>query len=73
LFKELAIFVFKKIYLCMMHCTLIKKIGIKSESSGGFFLETISCAKEEERTASADCKLVGFKHKIFEWRHRIVK
>jgi hypothetical protein len=49
-----------------------KKIGIKSESSGGFFW-TISCAKEEERTASADRKLGGFKHKIFEWRHRIVK
>jgi hypothetical protein len=37
------------------------------------FLETVSSAKGEERTASADCKLGGFKHKIFKWQHRIVK
>jgi hypothetical protein len=36
-------------------------------------LETSSSANGEERTASADCKLGGFKHKIFKWRHRIVK
>jgi hypothetical protein len=55
----------------MMHCTLIKKWH-KIRVLWWIFLETISCAKEEERTASADCKLGGFKHKIFEWRHMIV-
>ncbi len=29
-------------------------------------LETVSSAKGEERTASADCKLGGFKHRIFK-------
>jgi hypothetical protein len=37
------------------------------------FLETISNEKGEERAVSADCKLGGFKHKIFKWKHRIVK
>jgi hypothetical protein len=36
-------------------------------------LETISSAKGEEMAASADCKLGGFKHRIFKRRHRIVK
>jgi hypothetical protein len=50
-----------------MHDTLAhysKKLSI-NQSSPGFFLETISSAKGEKRTASADCKLGGFKHKIF--------
>jgi hypothetical protein len=57
----------------MMHQHTNKKIPIKSESSGGFFLQTISNEKEEERAATADCKFGGFKHKIFKWMHRIVK
>ena len=36
-------------------------------------METIVRAKEEEQTASADCKLGGLKHKIFKWLRRIVK
>jgi hypothetical protein len=42
-----------------------KKLSIKSESSGGFFFDTIFSANGEERTASADCKLGGFINKIF--------
>ncbi len=37
------------------------------------FLETIARAKEEEGTASTDCKLGGFKHKILRWQRRIVE
>ncbi len=36
-------------------------------------MKTISNEKGEERAASEDCKLGGFKHKIFKWKHRIVK
>jgi hypothetical protein len=36
-------------------------------------LETSSSVKGGDRTASADCKLGGFKDKNFKWRHRIVK
>ncbi len=36
-------------------------------------METISNEKGKERAASADCKLGGFKHKLFKWMHRIVK
>ncbi len=46
---------------------------MKSESSDGFFWKLFPVKKGEERTASADCKLGGFKHKIFKWQHRIVK
>ncbi len=50
----------------------IKKLSIKSDSSVGY-LETISSAKRKERAASVDRKWRGFKHKLFIWRHRIVK
>jgi hypothetical protein len=52
---------------------LIKKIVNKIRVLWWIFLETISSVKGEERAASADCKLGGFKHKILKWRHRIVK
>jgi hypothetical protein len=52
---------------------LIKNISTKTESSGGFFLKLFPDGKGEERAASADCKLGGFKHKIFKWQDRIVK
>ena len=51
----------------MIRWQTTQKTLIKPESSGGYFLETVSSAKGEERTASADCKLGGFKHKIFKW------
>ena len=46
---------------------------MKSESSGEFFWKLFPDGKGEERAASADCKLGGFKHKIFNWQDRIVK
>jgi hypothetical protein len=58
------------IYACCIG-KLIKKISIKSESSGEFFWKQFTDG--EERAASADCKLGGFKHKIFKWQDRIVK
>jgi hypothetical protein len=58
-----------------MHAALApnKKIVQKIRVLWWIFLKIISSAKGEERTASADCNLGGFKHKIFKWRHRIVK
>ncbi len=63
----------KKVYLCMLHRQTNQKISIKSESSGDFFWKLFPNGKGEERAASADCKLGGFKHKIFQWQDRIVK
>jgi len=57
----------------MLHRQTNKKISIKSESSGEFFWKLFPDGKGEERAASADCKLGGFKHKIFKWQDRIVK
>jgi hypothetical protein len=57
----------------MMINTILIKIVNKIRVLWRIFLETFSNAKEEERTASADCKLGGFKHKIFKWRRWIVK
>ncbi len=72
-FKVLAIFALKKVYLCMLHRQTNKKISIKSESSDEFFWKLFPDGKGQERAASADCKLGGFKHKIFKWQERIVK
>jgi hypothetical protein len=63
----------KKVYLCILHRQTNKKISIKTESSGEFFWKLFPDGKGEERAASADCKLGGFKHKIFKWHDRIVK
>ena len=60
------------IYACCIG-KLIKKISIKSESSGEFFWKLFPDGKGEERAASADCKLGGFKQKNFKWQDRIVK
>ncbi len=60
------------IYACCIG-KLIKKSSIKSESSGDFFWKLFPDGKGVERAASADCKLGGFKHKIFKWEDRIVK
>ncbi len=64
----------KKRYI-YAHCIgkLIKKILIKTESSGEIFWKLLPDRKGEERAASADCKLGGFKHKIFKRQDRIVK
>ena len=51
---------------------LIKKCN-KIRDLWCIFQETTSRAKGEERAASADCNLEGFKHKIFTRQHRIVK
>jgi hypothetical protein len=57
----------------MLHRQTNQKNLIKSESSGEFFWKLFPDGKGEERAASADCKLGGFKHKIFKWQDRIVK
>ena len=62
----------KKAYLDMIHWKTTQK-RYKIRVIWRIFLETISSAKEEEGTASADCKLGGFKHKIFRWQRRVVK
>jgi hypothetical protein len=41
----------------MLHRQPSKKISVKSESSGEFFLETFPDGKGEERAASADFKM----------------
>ncbi len=51
----------------MLHRQTNKKNSIKSESSGEFFWKLLPDGKGEERAALADCKLGGFKHKIFKW------
>jgi hypothetical protein len=59
----------KKAYLDVM-CWQTTPKTIKIRVIWWIFLETIASAKEEEGTASADCK---FKHKIFKWQRRVVK
>ena len=61
-----------KAYLDVM-CWQTTPLIIENQSHLVDFLETIARAKEEEGTASADCKLGGFKHKIFRWHRRVVK
>jgi hypothetical protein len=62
----------KKAYLDVM-CWQTTPKTFENQSHLVDFLETIPRAKEEEGTASADCKLGGFKHKIFRWQRRVVK
>jgi hypothetical protein len=62
----------KKVYLDVM-CWQTTPKKFKIRVTWWIFLESIASAKEEERTASADCKLGGLKHKIFRWQRRIVK
>jgi hypothetical protein len=62
----------KKSYLDVM-CWQTTPKTFENQSHLVVSFETVTRAKEEEGTASADCKLGGFKHKIFRWQRRVVK
>jgi hypothetical protein len=57
----------------MLHRQTNQKNLNKIRVLWGIFWKLFPDGKGEERAASADCKLGGFKHKIFKWQDRIVK
>jgi hypothetical protein len=62
----------KKAYSDVMCWQTTPKPILNQSHLVDFFWKQLQSAKEEEGTASADCKLGGFKHKIFKWQRRIV-
>jgi hypothetical protein len=63
----------KKAYLDVMCWQTTPKTFENQSHLVDFFGNNPLRAKEEEGTASADCKLGGFKHKIFRWQRGVVK